>query len=179
MSLRTLFAAIFLSIGLASIAIGHPGGLDSNGGHVDRKTGEYHKHDGHAAGRVNPSSIESGKSSAFFSQKAGAEQSINEYFRGGNENVGALSCGLATYARDVAQSMKDNVQRRDGHRCVLCGSTVKLEVDHRRALMNGGTNDLSNLFTLCDDCHTLKTRMDSSLKRKRDKMCKGKGPPVS
>ncbi len=178
MSLRTLFAAIFLSIVLASVAIGHPGGLDSNGGHVNRKTGEYHKHDGKATGSVTPSSPGSGTSNALFSQKAGTEQSINEYFRGGNENVGALSCGLATYARDVAQSMKDNVQRRDGHKCVLCGSIVNLEVDHRRALMNGGTNDLSNLFTLCDDCHTLKTRMDSSLKRKRDKMCRGKGPSM-
>jgi hypothetical protein len=179
MSLRTLAVAIFLSLVLASVVIGHPGGLDSNGGHVNRKTGEYHKHDGKDTGSVKPFPLESGTSNALFSQKVGTEQSINEYFRGGNENVGALSCGLAIYARDVAQSIKNNVQRRDGHKCVLCGSTIKLEVDHRRALMNGGTNDFSNLFTLCDDCHAVKTRMDGSLKRKRDKMCKGTGPSIS
>lgn len=96
---------------------------------------------------------------------------INEYFRGGNENVGALSCGLILYERNVDSGTKDYIRNRDGNKCVICSSRVKLEVDHRRALMNGGTNDISNLFTLCDECHTEKTRMDNSLKRKRNKIC--------
>ncbi|MCE9614747.1 MAG: HNH endonuclease [Lentisphaerae bacterium] len=58
---------------------------------------------------------------------------------------------------------RQRVLVRAGHRCVVCSSTVKLEVGHRRALMNGGDNSLSNLATLCDDCHTIKTRMDSRL----------------
>jgi 5-methylcytosine-specific restriction endonuclease McrA len=41
-----------------------------------------------------------------------------------------------------------------------------LEVDHRRALMNGGDNSLDNLSTMCDACHTVKTRMDRSLNKK-------------
>ena len=106
MSLRTLAVAIFLSLVLASVAIGHPGGLDSNGDHVNRKTGEYRKHDGKDTGSVKPFALGSGTSNAFFSQKVGIERSINEYFRGGNENIGALSCNLAICARDVAQSMK-------------------------------------------------------------------------
>jgi len=99
------------------------------------------------------------------------QQRINEYFRGGNENVGALSCNQVKHDRDVDQSSKNYVKNRDGNKCVICSCTVKLEVDHRRALMNGGDNSVSNLFTLCDDCHKDKTRMDNSLKRKRAKLC--------
>ena len=58
---------------------------------------------------------------------------------------------------------------RDANRCVVCGSREKLEVDHMRALMNGGDNRINNLSTLCDPCHTEKTRMDNSLRRKRKK----------
>ena len=29
---------------LSSVAFAHPGRTDANGGHTDRKTGEYHKH---------------------------------------------------------------------------------------------------------------------------------------
>jgi 5-methylcytosine-specific restriction endonuclease McrA len=54
---------------------------------------------------------------------------------------------------------------RDGWCCVLCGAkkrdpsrrkpgtTVRLEVAHIVAHADGGSNDLSNLRTLCTDCH--------------------------
>ena len=38
--------------------------------------------------------------------------------------------------------------------------------------MNGGNNSFGNLGTLCDDCHTEKTAMDKSLRRKRERVCK-------
>lgn len=40
---RALIFLIF-SVVLVDFSWGHPGGLDSNGGHVDRATGEYHCH---------------------------------------------------------------------------------------------------------------------------------------
>lgn len=101
----------------------------------------------------------------------GTSAEIAAYFRAGNENVEALSCDLVIHERNVSEWTKEMVKRRDGYRCVICGSTEKLEVDHIRALQNGGDNDPSNLATLCDDCHTAKTRMDNSLRRKRGKIC--------
>ena len=56
---------------------------------------------------------------------------------------------------------------RDGWKCVVCGATNNLEMDHAAALMNGGCNDITNLFALCHECHVEKTRLDRSLKKHR------------
>lgn len=42
---------------------------------------------------------------------------------------------------------------RDDYRCGNCGSTVGLMVHHIVPLSKGGTNSLSNLRTLCEECH--------------------------
>lgn len=51
--------------------------------------------------------------------------------------------------------------KRDGYCCQLCGRTprdgMRLEVDHKRAVANGGTNDPRNLWTLCQQCNNGKS----------------------
>ena len=48
-----------------------------------------------------------------------------------------------------------------GNVCVKCGSKEKLELDHIRALVNGGGMwDKNNLQTLCNKCHKEKTKQD-------------------
>ena len=162
----------------------HGGGLDSSGGHYNRRTGEYHYHRQPAAKTILPSrpsteftvshsrATSSPRSTTPAISPSERSQKINAYFRNANENVGALSCGVVIHERNLDSATKRAVRNRDGNRCVICGSTMKLEVDHIRGLQNGGSNDASNLATLCDDCHTEKTRMDSSLRRKRDKICR-------
>lgn len=58
----------------------------------------------------------------------------------------ALSCTLRF------QVFKD-----DSYCCQLCGGSArdgkKLEVDHKIAVARGGTNDRSNLWTLCFECN--------------------------
>lgn len=41
-------------------------------------------------------------------------------------------------------------------RCALCGSTEELTKDHKIPLAKGGTNDASNLWTLCRPCNSAK-----------------------
>lgn len=41
-----LFGAVFLSLFICQAVGAHSGGLDSKGGHYNRKTGEYHYHRG-------------------------------------------------------------------------------------------------------------------------------------
>ncbi len=56
----------------------------------------------------------------------------------------------------LAKAKRYQVLKRDGFACVLCGSTAEmglLEVDHKVAVVNGGTNNLENLRTLCHDCN--------------------------
>ena len=44
--------------------------------------------------------------------------------------------------------------RRDGRRCTECGRVGRLEVHHRKPMVQGGHPfKLSNLRTLCRDCH--------------------------
>ncbi|MEM6438551.1 MAG: HNH endonuclease [Pseudomonadota bacterium] len=53
-------------------------------------------------------------------------------------------------------------KRRDGWKCVECGSRHRLEVDHvqTRAERPDLAFDLDNLRTLCRACHIAKTRAE-------------------
>jgi len=56
-------------------------------------------------------------------------------------------------------SSKDRyrIRNRDGHRCQSCGKSAKdgieLHVDHKIPVEFDGSNDDSNLWTLCADCN--------------------------
>ncbi len=54
-------------------------------------------------------------------------------------------------------SLRYQILSRDGQKCTICGKGasdgVVLEVDHIKHVSKGGTNDLSNLRTLCDGCN--------------------------
>ena len=52
-------------------------------------------------------------------------------------------------AREVALS-------RDGHACVKCGEVTDLHVHHRIPRHLGGTDEPSNLTTLCGGCHAVR-----------------------
>jgi len=59
--------------------------------------------------------------------------------------------------------LKSQALKRDNYKCVLCQNTkTSLEVDHIRpvALFPELQWELSNLQTLCIDCHKNKTAMD-------------------
>ena len=60
---------------------------------------------------------------------------------------------------------------RDGWQCVQCGSRARLEVDHKRRIVDGGSHALENLQTLCRHCHITKTKAEnavSTIKGQRD-----------
>ena len=65
----------------------------------------------------------------------------------------------AEYQRSkMSQSLRYEVMRRDGFRCILCGRSAKedhvqLHVDHIQPVSKGGKTELSNLRTLCQDCN--------------------------
>lgn len=55
---------------------------------------------------------------------------------------------------------------RDGWRCRSCGRAGRLEVDHIRALEDGGARyDLANLWVLCRGCHISKTARENRARR--------------
>ncbi|HEX2077710.1 MAG TPA: HNH endonuclease [Longimicrobium sp.] len=55
--------------------------------------------------------------------------------------------------------LRDRIFRRDGHRCVYCGTVFpaeQLSLDHVQPRMRGGDNSEGNLVTACHACNTRK-----------------------
>ena len=67
--------------------------------------------------------------------------------------------------RNITLKVRMEVLRHNSSQCVYCGRkppAVPLEVDHVVPFSKGGSNDLSNLQTLCFDCNRGKSNRFSS-----------------
>jgi hypothetical protein len=51
--------------------------------------------------------------------------------------------------------IRNNILRRDNYACCNCRYTKKLHVHHIVPLSRGGTNNETNLITLCERCHIM------------------------
>ncbi len=64
---------------------------------------------------------------------------------------------ITSRVRNVSLSTRANVFERDNYTCQMCGRTisdgVKLEIDHIIPVSKGGSDNMSNLQTLCFDCN--------------------------
>jgi 5-methylcytosine-specific restriction endonuclease McrA len=52
------------------------------------------------------------------------------------------------------------VYERDGHRCIRCGTSENLTLDHRIPIAKGGSDEASNLQTMCERCNFSKGDLD-------------------
>jgi len=57
----------------------------------------------------------------------------------------------------IPDDVKEFVWRRDGGKCVKCGSQHHLEYDHIIPLNKGGSNTARNLQILCESCNREKS----------------------
>lgn len=59
--------------------------------------------------------------------------------------------------------LRTAAKRRDGWKCVKCGSRYRLEVDHIKPVRDRPdlAFDLDNLQVLCGGCHGRKTRVEA------------------
>jgi 5-methylcytosine-specific restriction endonuclease McrA len=55
--------------------------------------------------------------------------------------------------RRLSKTQRAAVFGRDGRRCLACGSVRNPTIDHVIPISQGGTNDPSNLQTLCAGCN--------------------------
>lgn len=56
----------------------------------------------------------------------------------------------------ISDFIRDHVYERDGYRCVLCGATDDLTLDHIIPWSKGGPDTAGNLQTLCGSCNSRK-----------------------
>jgi hypothetical protein len=63
---------------------------------------------------------------------------------------------FSTPNRNIPSNVKQHVWRRDGGRCVQCGSTTNLEYDHDIPVSRGGSNTERNVRILCRSCNRKK-----------------------
>jgi len=77
--------------------------------------------------------------------------------------------------QDFRSTHKQAIQKRDDYKCVLCGSTDHIEVDHILAIALGGTNKIENGQTLCYSCHQKKTAKDKALIRRLNRNPQSRG----
>lgn len=52
--------------------------------------------------------------------------------------------------------LKVKIFKRDGHKCLICGSCDELTIDHIIPISKGGSNRDNNLMTLCKVCNQKK-----------------------
>lgn len=52
--------------------------------------------------------------------------------------------------------VRNNIFERDGRKCIKCGDTESLTLDHIVPIIKGGDNSLDNLQVLCKSCNSSK-----------------------
>jgi len=56
----------------------------------------------------------------------------------------------------IHKPKRETIFKRDGNKCLRCGSENNLTIDHIKPVSKGGKNDNRNLQTLCYDCNQAK-----------------------
>lgn len=69
------------------------------------------------------------------------------------EGTGLRRCSADNYRARIPKKRRQRVYARDGHRCVKCGRTDRLTLDHIVPISKGGTNAEVNLQTMCEPCN--------------------------
>ena len=71
--------------------------------------------------------------------------------------------GKKSNKRSVSETKKKYVASLQGWKCNKCNQQLSAwyEVDHKKRLEYGGTNELDNLEALCRECHGRKTAMEN------------------
>lgn len=97
-------------------------------------------------------------------------------------DIRALTDGFKSYRWQYQKSnrLDENLRKatilRDGYKCIMCGKTnCKLEVHHIRPKRLGGANTISNLISLCENCHDKTENKEESFMDMFYKMIKSKG----
>jgi 5-methylcytosine-specific restriction endonuclease McrA len=94
-----------------------------------------------------------GKAEIIYTQVGKKVQSVYKSFD--CPSIVRLSLFVRVPYKKIILSRK-NILRRDNHKCLYCGSTVNLTVDHVIPKSRGGEDSWENLVTACIKCNNKK-----------------------
>ena len=102
------------------------------------------------------------KKSLEISVNTNDQKALMEYYqKHPTQNNYSKNKKVTKYKRKaIPGALRHEVFKRDGYRCVECGASNKettLHVDHILPVSQGGTNEISNLQTLCQKCNLAKS----------------------
>lgn len=85
-------------------------------------------------------------------------QDCGKTFSGHGNRTRCKPCQIANNEwvleqREEFDQVKGQAKHRDRKQCTQCGAKENLTVHHITHLVDGGSNELSNLTTLCFACH--------------------------
>lgn len=63
---------------------------------------------------------------------------------------------MSAKRKPISKKVRFEIFKRDSFRCQYCGNAapdVLLEIDHIKPVKEGGSNDITNLITSCEDCN--------------------------
>lgn len=76
----------------------------------------------------------------------------------GDAAVRAASARVVEFVREaIPERVRHEVWRRDGGRCIDCGSRERLEFDHIIPISKGGSNTARNIGLRCEGCNRRKS----------------------
>lgn len=107
---------------------------------------------------VHPSQIHFGTYYNHFGSWKKALHSFVKYKNNGDTPV-EPRIDFRKKRKTISNTMRFEVMERDRFKCKLCGKSPAtnprtiLEIDHIKPICKGGTNEISNLRTLCGRCN--------------------------
>lgn len=63
---------------------------------------------------------------------------------------------IVPYRIGIPETLRNEIYERDGYKCVKCGNTDRLAIDHIHPWSKGGKTEYNNLQTLCKSCNSKK-----------------------
>lgn len=55
--------------------------------------------------------------------------------------------------KPISKQLREETLKKYGEKCVICGSTKNLQIDHIIPVIRNGTNEADNLQVLCKTCN--------------------------
>lgn len=81
----------------------------------------------------------------------------------------------------IPKKTRQRIFDRDGNKCLRCGRTDRLTIDHIKPESRGGTHDDANLRTLCKPCNSKKGRFyfldERAAEKEQSAVAAGSGNP--